>query len=126
MTKDLEDKFSKEEIEFTKKVIDLIISANHTIFKIEDLSHVDKIWLKETKRYGNLFLKRLMKIEGHFDMLADNENTIKCFNDFQDYMKEVSSVSLNDVDYVTEILKASKKDKAMMLAMAKKVNELKP
>lgn len=124
MTREELDKlYGAEEVELVKRVFDLIVSANHTIFKAEQLSHQNQVWLKEVKNYGNLFVKRLMKIEGHFDMLADdNEYAIDLYDDFHDFMAQIHVVKQTEMKEMTEILKACNKDRMMMYGLAKRIN----
>jgi predicted DNA-binding ArsR family transcriptional regulator len=121
---ELEERYGAEEIELVKRIFDLVVSANHTIFKAEQLSHQNQVWLKEVKNYGNLFVKRLMKIEGHFDLLLESsEDTADLYNDFHDFMAEIHVIKQTEMKEMTEILKACNKDRTMMYGLAKRINE---
>lgn len=114
---------NKEDDILVRKVIDVILSANLTIFRIDQLKHQNQFWLKELKNYGNLFLNRLMKIETQFDILADQESTIKTYEYFDDFMREIHPLDLEEMIDMTEILKAYKKQKNKMLGTARRINK---
>lgn len=105
-----------------KKVVDVTVSGNHTIFKIEELIRGGNLWMKETKNYGKLFLKKLSKMENHFNLLEDSEMVIQHAEEFHDFMEAVRPLDMDHMVELTEILKACEKDRMMMLSVARRIN----
>lgn len=115
----METEYTAEGMKLADLVMKNTISAQHTLFMAEQLSH-NSLWSGDLKRYGKLFISKLMHTEEFFDVLdEDNSDVSKLFNDFQDFMKEVSLVSFEDLKKKTNILRACRLDQDRMLKVAK-------
>lgn len=112
---------NKERKKFVDNVNNIVISANHTIFQLEQLSY-SPVWVKEVKKAGTLFLSKLMKVEKQFDLLAsENDKVDNLYDTLHEFIEEVKTTRIQEMRRHTLVLRAFKEHEEEMLEFIKKL-----